>query len=793
MRKVALSLVLIFAIVMAVSFQNSIPVNAMNYEYTVIDDDFSGMFNTDNWWLSKTQGTSITQVSNGGALKGGSWGNRSYLYSAKPYTIPDGNDVIIEFDLVDAVGGSGTYFTCFRGNFVDANGNIIPQKLGLAVEETVWGKMGTLSSRDGRVLLANTISSGIPSSGYTQVKGGYLQPYNQDGSAIANNAWNKGMSDPGRTYKLHIKSDGSAEVFTKSIGSSNYGFLYKVNAGSHSDVSGTGYIGFGFHGTAVVTLDNVIINAYDPSTQQTTEVFKEDFNNGISADWKTGQTSQNFTGLIFHSYNYLNFNNPGADDALFLKPNLQFDRNSDNYAVIEAKLSIEELDTKSFGLIAGSMLNTDLLTTKDGLYYFEITKSGEDLKLGLKKSVAENNAVVLSEVTAPVDTGKGLGDEFILKFVGRLNGSVDVYVDSTKLGFFTDQGGIFLNGRPGFCTYGDQGTASIHIKNIKVKNTYERAAAGVDIYEGFEGADGEGAPWIDDSKLWLQTRSAGVSYDTNQGLYIENGELVFDNAGHNSWLATKQKYGNFMLQFDITDMVREAIIDDDGNVVNSVMSSWFGIAYGLSNYNSGYAGGQLIYLSSPLKYHPDYPDDEFRKIADLTKNTTIGTLNINPKETVVNTGLRHNLLDPIYDGKTITVRLTAIDGTVTLSYCIRGVEDFNTAINTAVYKATGINHYGNIGITVTSDSARGMAGNCKVDNFIVRNLDNFPDIIIVDKPEEPKTGEEPQPSPSPTPKTPVEQEKNGCKSYLADDNYLLLGGLMLVGVIIFKKRKEKNY
>lgn len=67
MRKVALSLVLIFAIVMAVSFQNSIPVNAMNYEYTVIDDGFSGMFNTDNWWLSKTQGTSITQVSNGGA------------------------------------------------------------------------------------------------------------------------------------------------------------------------------------------------------------------------------------------------------------------------------------------------------------------------------------------------------------------------------------------------------------------------------------------------------------------------------------------------------------------------------------------------------------------------------------------------------------------------------------------------------------------------------------------------------------------------------------------------------
>lgn len=67
-------------------------------------------------------------------------------------------------------------------------------------------------------------------------------------------------------------------------------------------------------------------------------------------------------------------------------------------------------------------------------------------------------------------------------------------------------------------------------------------------------------------------------------IYVENGQLVFRNVGR-GYFTTREKYSNFELKFDIVDLYRKGILNEDGSI-QQLISHWFMIGFGVDEYNA---------------------------------------------------------------------------------------------------------------------------------------------------------------------------------------------------------------
>lgn len=250
-------------------------------------------------------------------------------------------------------------------------------------------------------------------------------------------------------------------------------------------------------------------------------------------------------------------------------------------------------------------------------------------------------------------------------------------------------------------------TAAAGAQNVQADNIYVRVA-GEYIQNTAKSAaiNFDGMTSIDDidETVW-HTGSASTPGYTDGGVFVADGKLSFFNASDGSMFVSQEKFQNFVLQFDVPYIEREGQEDDEGNLTRTV-STWLGITFGMENKDTLFSaqGQKMIYLG------PGTIDLSNAKFDNDTTRVWA------PK----------NLWDMNMVGKTITVRLTARDNSLSLAYRIVEDEDISV-LDTPKAVISEIDTYGHIGIQCTAN------GNFDIDNLILINTDETENYTLTKK------------------------------------------------------------
>ncbi len=220
---------------------------------------------------------------------------------------------------------------------------------------------------------------------------------------------------------------------------------------------------------------------------------------------------------------------------------------------------------------------------------------------------------------------------------------------------------------------------------------------------------------------------SAVSPASPSGIYVENGELVFKNAG-TCYFTTKEAFSNFELKFDVPFLAREGIVADDGAILQYI-SNWFMIGFGVKNYDDPPSEGiQATFLQFDYLQH----DGALKKIDHV--NPTSGMINNryvlwrNGKAVKITSMGEQNIWNKNYVGdKTVNVKFTVIDGALDMYYKLDDEADYGEA---RFHYDLGAMQTGYVRIYSYGDSAIPANGiecvsalNMRIDNFEITNLD----------------------------------------------------------------------
>ena len=210
---------------------------------------------------------------------------------------------------------------------------------------------------------------------------------------------------------------------------------------------------------------------------------------------------------------------------------------------------------------------------------------------------------------------------------------------------------------------------------------------------------------------------------TPSSLSVENGALVFKNTAA-AYISTRYKYSNFELSFDITDMAREAVLDENGNIL-SLINSWFGIAFGVSSVNE--APDSTTRYTTWLQVGRVFPDaDDFvtPNVGHYLLWDNAGTWNnvTNPQYMT-----DFNPWDTRYDGETINVKLTMTDGLVEYFMKVDGDPEYGEPYFSYDFGRVKTGYIRIFTAGETTVNPKGLkynnVGNFTIDNLSIKNTD----------------------------------------------------------------------
>ena len=190
---------------------------------------------------------------------------------------------------------------------------------------------------------------------------------------------------------------------------------------------------------------------------------------------------------------------------------------------------------------------TSLASPAKGASFVYLTKNAEGAIVLGAENIDENGAV--TTISESVLTDKTETSDVALSLKGRKDGSVDVAIGEETYNF----AGIKANGHVSFAQTGT-GAATYSLVVDKVNLT------------GYELRENEGTAqtasfdnnYISTAKFALQNTVAPEAYLTKQetsahapnGITVENGKVGFYGSSTNTRLMFKEKYADFVLQFD---------------------------------------------------------------------------------------------------------------------------------------------------------------------------------------------------------------------------------------------------
>lgn len=206
-----------------------------------------------------------------------------------------------------------------------------------------------------------------------------------------------------------------------------------------------------------------------------------------------------------------------------------------------------------------------------------------------------------------------------------------------------------------------------------------------------------------DANAWHVGSASSPDY-TDGGLRVSDGKLSFFNAADGSVISSKEKFQNFVLQFDVPYIEREGQEDDDGNITRTV-STWIGLTFGMESAETLFSAEnqKMIYMGPG----------------------TIDLLNAKFDDGSTRIWAPQDLWNMDFAGKTVTVRLVAKDNSLSLAYRVEGEDE--SVLDTPKAVISNIDTYGHVGIQCTQN------GNFDVDNLILINTDETENYTLTKK------------------------------------------------------------
>lgn len=143
-------------------------------------------------------------------------------------------------------------------------------------------------------------------------------------------------------------------------------------------------------------------------------------------------------------------------------------------------------------------------------------------------------------------------------------------------------------------------------------------------------------------------------------LTVENNALKFSNTA-GAHITTRYTYSNFELQFDVTDLQRTAVYDEEGKIVK-LISNWFCIAFGVDSVNQ--LPESTYSLATTLQVEGMPSDGK----TDQTQPYEMPRLILRDKNSTQSiTGMPYNIWNAErFDGKVVNVKFSLKDGLVQL-------------------------------------------------------------------------------------------------------------------------------
>lgn len=269
---------------------------------------------------------------------------------------------------------------------------------------------------------------------------------------------------------------------------------------------------------------------------------QEDLHKLVLVDSKSASSLKTYDTLI-------QVTNPAEDARITTVNKLAVDTKLETTFELNATYRLSSMsDTRKVGIALGlDGYRTALSAPKNGASFVYLTKNADSaIVLGAENIDEEGVATVINEI---VLTGKTETSDVAINVKGRRNGSIDVTVEETVYNF----AGIKANGHVSFAQTGAGNAA------------YSLLVDGVNL-TGYELKENEGTAktasfdnnYISTGKFALQNTVAPEAYVTRQettahdanGITVENGKVGFYGTSTNTRLMFKEKYADFVLQFD---------------------------------------------------------------------------------------------------------------------------------------------------------------------------------------------------------------------------------------------------
>lgn len=382
-----------------------------------------------------------------------------------------------------------------------------------------------------------------------------------------------------------------------------------------------------------------------------------------------------------------NLENYGIDTVFKFKSTLCFKSFAENGSFVMS-FGLDDLDYRPG---AGNSYSIEI-TYSDALYIGAFEYREENVKTALYRSVKFGNLLLNSDIPFNVEV--------------KSDGTIYATVGSTKI----LTGAKRLAVTPdGFISFTSIGKNEVELTNVEITTTKYDLPENVDYFETFD--NGYNA-----NMFYTESEASPA---TPSSLSVKDGALVFANTA-DAYISTKYMYSNFELSFDILDIFRTAKYDEDGKLIAPI-SNWIGIQFAMDSYkakvDTKYA--TWVQLGAP----PDGIDytKPCNRVQRLWDNK--GTWNV-LKATSMN---GFNLWDEDFiNGDVVNVKLTLIDGVVSLNYRFDGDIDWTEVLSYDM--GNTVSGYIRI-LTWGSKSLepKGLAyntvGNFTIDNLSIKNMD----------------------------------------------------------------------
>ena len=183
------------------------------------------------------------------------------------------------------------------------------------------------------------------------------------------------------------------------------------------------------------------------------------------------------------------------------------------------------------------------------------------------------------------ETTYAYSEELVIDFDIFSAGSMYLSVNSTTLLNHDNEKTVYANGYLGF---GQSAASSVEIYNAEVRAATYDTPTNTNFTETFD--DGF-------NSAILYSEGGANGYFTPESVVCEDGVLKFNNVTITGYVSTKQEYSNFTMTYDIPHIQREAVVDEQGNVITPA-TNWMGISIGCPaiKTNSSVAVAQSLFF-----------------------------------------------------------------------------------------------------------------------------------------------------------------------------------------------------